>query len=262
MHYHPQLNELGESALAKIGIWEYDGKVVAVAYYESVLGEVYFQMHPDFTYLKPEMLEYAETHLSAEADGGKRYLNVFVNDFDLEFESLVKSCGYRRNESISECWSAFEITHHFQSIHVPDGFRLQSLEDENDLWKLSRVIHRGFNHPGEPPQYWLAERERMQSAPNYRKYLNIVAIAPDGSYASYCGMWHDTTNRVVYVEPVCTDPDYRRIGIGTTVVLEAIRRCGQEGVTVAIVGSEQPFYLSMGFKKLFGINLWTRQWET
>jgi predicted N-acetyltransferase YhbS len=52
------------------------------------------------------------------------------------------------------------------------------------------------------------------------------------------------------------------MGIGTTVVLEAIRRCGQEGVTVAIVGSEQPFYLSMGFKKLFGINLWTRQWET
>ncbi|UCB42680.1 MAG: GNAT family N-acetyltransferase [Dehalococcoidales bacterium] len=262
MHYHPQLDRLGESALAKIGVWESDGKIVAVAHFESMMGEAYFQIHPDFTYLKPEMLEYAEAHLSVEADNGQRQISVWVNDFDTEFESIVKSSGYRIVDGVSDCWSVFEITHPFPPIDLPDGFRLQSLEEENDLWKLSRVIHRGFNHPGEPPQDWLAEREKMQSAPNYRKDLNIVAVAPNGSYASYCGMWHDTVHRVAYVEPVCTDPDYRRIGVGRAVVLEGIRRCGQEGATVAFVGSEQPFYLSMGFKKLFGINLWTRQWET
>ncbi|HEY31912.1 MAG TPA: GNAT family N-acetyltransferase [Dehalococcoidia bacterium] len=261
MHYHPELDKLGKSALAKIGVWESDGEIVAVVHFEHRMGEVYFQIHPDFAYLKHEMLEYAETHLSAEVDGGQQHLNVFVNDFDTEFESIVRSRGYRRVEDISDCWSVFEITHPFQPINLPDGFRLQSLEDENDLWKLSRVVHRGFNHPGEPPQDWLIQREKMQSAPNYRKDLNIVTVAPNGSYASYCGMWHDTANRVAIVEPVCTDPDYRRIGVGTAVVLEGIRRCGQEGATVAFVGSEQPFYLSMGFRKLFGINLWTRKWE-
>jgi len=262
MHYHPQLDKLGESALTKIGVWESDGKIVAVVHFEDRLGEVFFQIHPDFTYLKPEMLEYAENQLNAEADSGRRYLNVFVNDFDTEFESLVKSHGYQIVGGVSDCWSIFEIPHPFPPINLPDGFRLQSLADENDRWKLSRVINRGFNHPGEPPQDWLAQRVKMQSAPNYRKDLNLVTVAPDGNYASYCGMWHDTTNRVAYVEPVCTDPDYRRIGAGTAAVLEGIRRCGQEGATVAFVGSEQPFYLSMGFKKLFGISLWTRNWET
>jgi GNAT superfamily N-acetyltransferase len=259
MHYHPLIEELGESALIKIGVWESDGNIVAVVHFEHKLGEVFFQVHPDFRHLKPEMLEYAETHLSAEMPGGQRYLNVFVNDFDTEFEPHVKACGYRIVEGVSDCWSAFEIVHPFPSISLPDDFKLQSLEDENDLWKLSRVIHRGFNHPGEPPQDWLAQRDKMQSAPNYRKDLNIIAVAPDGSYASYCGMWQDTTNRVAYVEPVCTDPDYRRIGAGTAVVLEGIRRCGEEGATVAFVGSEQRFYMSMGFKKLFGINLWTNR---
>lgn len=83
--------------------------------------------------------------------------------------------------------------------------------------------------------------------------------APDGSFAAYCGMWYEARHRIAYVEPVCTDPDYRRMGLGVAVVLEGIRRCGAEGATVAFVGSEQPFYLAMGFEKLFDIHLWTNQ---
>lgn len=86
-------------------------------------------------------------------------------------------------------------------------------------------------------------------------------MAPDGAYVSYCGMRQDHANRVAYVEPVCTDPDYRRMGLGTAVVLEGIRRCGMEGATIATVGSNQPFYTSRGFKKLFDIDLWAREWE-
>lgn len=259
MHYHPLLKELGESVLANIGVWESDGSIVAVAHFEHALGEVYFQIHPDFTHLKLEMLEYAEDHLSAEADNGRRYLKVFINDFDTEFESIVKRRGYRRIEGVRECWSAFKIAHPFPVISLPAGFGLKSLQEDNDLGKLDRVIHRGFNHPGEPPEGGIEDRKKMQSAPNYRKDLNIVVHSPDGSFASYCGMWYEATNRVAYVEPVCTDPDYRRKGVGTAAVLEGIRRCGEEGATIALVGSEQPFYLEMGFEKLFYIPLWAKQ---
>lgn len=256
MHYHPYLNE---SALNKIGVWESDGSIVAVAHFEHVLGEVYFQVHPDFTHLKPEMLEYAEDHLSAETDGERRCLKVFINDFDTELESIVRRRGYRKIEGVPDCWSAFEIAHPFPVIALPTGFRLKSLQDDNDLRKLHRVLHRGFNHPGEPPEGSIEDRKKMQSAPNYRKDLNIVVEAPDGSFASYCGMWYEARHRIAYVEPVCTDPDYRRIGVGTAAVLEGIRRCGEEGATVAFVGSEQPFYVAMGFEKLFDIHLWTNQ---
>jgi len=95
--------------------------------------------------------------------------------------------------------------------------------------------------------------------PNYRKDLNIVVHAPDGSFAAYCGMWYEATNSFVYVEPVRTDPDYRGMGLGTAAVLEGIGRCGEEGATVAYVGSDQPFYLEMGFEKLFDIPLWAKQ---
>jgi hypothetical protein len=48
----------------------------------------------------------------------------------------------------------------------------------------------------------------MQSAPNYRKDLNVVVEAPDGNFVSYCGVWYEPENALAYVEPVATDPDY------------------------------------------------------
>jgi ribosomal protein S18 acetylase RimI-like enzyme len=49
-------------------------------------------------------------------------------------------------------------------------------------------------------------------------------------------MRQDHTNSIANVEPVCTDPDYRRMGLGTAVVLEGIRRCGAEGAAIATAG--------------------------
>ncbi len=258
MHYHPMLDE---SALDKIGLWKSNGELVGVAHYELSPGEAYFQVHPDFAYLKPEMLEYAETYLDTKANNGQRKISVWVNDFDSELGSYVRARGYRIVEEARDCWSIFEIHHPFPAVKLPDGFRLRSLTEDNDLKKLDRLIHRGFNHPGEPPEDGVAGKKKMQSAPGYRKDLNILAVDEEGSYASYCGMWQDHVNKIAYVEPVCTDPDYRRMGLGTAVVLEGIRRCGLEGATTAMVGSEQPFYVSIGFKKLFDIHLWVRQRE-
>jgi len=260
MHHHPLFDESLKTAFASTGVWEADANIVGVAHFEHRPGQIFFQVHPDFTYLKPRMLEYAEAYLSVEAGDRKRKIAIWVNDFDAGLESIVSERAYHLVEGVKEFWSIFEIPDPFPAIKMPNGFHLQSLADENDLNKLHRVLHRGFNHPGEPPADGLADRKRMQSAPSYRKDLNIVAVAPDGSYAAYCGMWQDHVNRVAYIEPVCTDPDYRRMGLGTAVLLEGIRRCGAEGATVAVDGS-LPFYVSLGFKKLFGIRLWAREWR-
>ncbi len=99
----------------------------------------------------------------------------------------------------------------------------------------------------------------MQSAPNYKKDLNVVVEAPDGNFASYCGMWYEPVHKIAMVEPVCTDPDYRRMGLGNTAVLEGIRRCGVLGATVAYVGSTQPIYLSMGFREIYNCSVWRRE---
>ncbi|MCL2285396.1 MAG: GNAT family N-acetyltransferase [Firmicutes bacterium] len=57
--------------------------------------------------------------------------------------------------------------------------------------------------------------------------LVMAVVAPDNNYASHCTIWYRKGDFYCYVEPVATDPDYRKMGLGKAVVLEAIKRCGE-----------------------------------
>jgi len=281
MHSHPYLDK---SALGRIGIWEEGREIVGVVHYESKLGEVFFETHPSHSHLKPEMLDYAEKKLYGIAENGRHFVKAYINDFDRGFEAIAQSRGYAKMPDISRPISQFAISKPFPEIKLPTGFCLKSLAEVDDLpapmpacashlpaakagadrlrqaglRKIHRVLWRGFNHAGEPPEDGLAGRKQMQSAPGFRPDLNIVVEAPDGNLVSYSGQWYDAVNKICYVEPVATDPDYRRMGLGKAAVLEGVRRCGQLGVTAAYVGSSIDFYQAIGFKKLYASQCWVK----
>jgi predicted N-acetyltransferase YhbS len=256
MHYHPLIHDIDLSA---IGIWEDQGDIVGVVHPEHEQGTAYFEIDPDYTNLKREMVEYAEEYLSTSTDG-KRRLRVFINDEDVKFQAVVSEKKYVKSKE-GDLMSCFIIPSPFPEISLQPSFRLVSLADDNDLRKVDRVLWRGFNHPGEPPEDGIEGREFMQSAPNYRKDLNIMVEAPTGEFVSYCGMWYEPVHKIAYVEPVATDPDYRQMGLGRAAVLEGIRRCGILGARIACVGSAMPFYLSMGFQQVYAISTWLREWD-
>ena len=255
MHFHPMLDT---SSLPRIGIWEDGGDIVGVTNYEHTRGPTYFQVHPNYTHLKSEMLAYAEENLTSTREDGRKYIGAYINDFDPEFESIAQTRGFKKLPEHKECMSELPITLPFPDISVLNGFNIISLADRDDMYLTNRLIHRGFNHPGEPPETGPEERRLMQSAPNFDKNLNIIVVADNGDYCAYAGLWYESNTHIAYVEPVCTDPDYRRRGLATVAIREGISRCAKLGATVAYVGSEYPLYLAMGFKKLYDINLWVK----
>lgn len=266
MHYHPLIRDVD---LGSIGVWEAGGEIVGVVHPEHIPGEAYFQIDPAYTEskidLKREMLAFAEESICVSGNGGT-FLFLYISDWDREFQKCAAEKGYEKQDkgALGQAGfmplTQFVIPKRFPAITVPDGFHLQSLEDDNDLEKLHRVLWRGFNHGDNPPDEGIEERRFMQSAPNYKKNLNIVVKAPNHEFVSYCGMWYEPTHRVAMVEPVATDPDYRRMGLASAAVLEGIRRCGRLGATVAFVGSGQPLYLSIGFKPIYSCSVWKREW--
>ncbi len=260
MHYHP-ITDL--SIADRIGIWEDSGKIVAVANYEHKLGDAYFSVHPDYGRLKPELFDYAEQNLSRTMDNGRRYLRVHLNDFDTESIAVAKRKGYKMDTHMLEyrTVSQYEMNRPVPEPILPPGYRLKSLADDNDLVKTDRALWRGFDHPGEPPADGIEGRRLMQSTPHYRRDLNIVVEAPNGDFVSYSGIWYVAANRIGYVEPVATDPDYRRMGLGRAAVLECVRRCGELGATVVFVESAQPFYLGIGFEKVFTRPAWVKRFD-
>lgn len=221
-------------------------------------------MHSQYRYLKREMLDYAEQNLCGLSESGNKELAIYINDFDEEMLELVKERGYVRYENIRPPHfgiSQFVIPEPFPEIILPEGYKLKSLADDNNLDKIHRVMWRGFNHEGEPPEEGIAWRIQMQSSPNFRKDLTIVVEAPNGDFAAICGMWYEPKNKIAYVEPVATDPAYRRMGLGKAAVLEGIRRCGECGATVAFVESDQQFYLDIGFERRFIRHPWVKEFK-
>jgi predicted N-acetyltransferase YhbS len=253
-HSHPALDR---ENLGKIPIWEDDGQIVAAVLYEDKLGSSHVQLDPRYPRLKREILEYAGDHLIGDFKAG-RGSYVYLDDEDSDFGITAAELGFEPRSQHAEPLSQYVIPQRFPEIRVPEGCRLQSLADEFDVDKVHRVMHRGFNHEGEPPADELDDRRRKLSAPNFRRDLTMVAVAPDGNYVSFCGMWPMPGSTACMIEPVATDPDYRRMGLGTAVVMESIRRCAAEGATIAYVGSDLPFYLSMGFEVCGGTTPWWR----
>jgi GNAT superfamily N-acetyltransferase len=261
MHGHPMLDR---SALDKIRIWEADGEIVAVAQFETTLGEAFFQCHPDFRHLRLEMLDYAEQNLFGVSEkDGRRYLAVYVNDFEQEFQTLVQSRGYEKKADWTRPLYLFDIPEPFPTIPLPEGYCLKSLADEPDWGKVHQVMWQGFNHGpvGEITDEDREGRRTMFETPTASLELKIVTAAPNGDFAAICGMFYDAENRYGYVEPVATDPAYRRLGLGKAAVLEGIRRCGALGARVAYVGSDQAFYQSIGFKKVYDEECWVKNFE-
>jgi predicted N-acetyltransferase YhbS len=257
MHFHPNLNT---KELSKIGLWEDDNRIVGVANYEDELRDVYISIHPEYSFLKLPIIVYAEKNLYKMQDNGKGFIRIFVNDFDLELQEILIKRGYKKDNSYDEFrWvTEYNIPDPFPEIQLPNGFKLISLEDKNDLKKTDRGLWRGFNHPGEPPEDGIEGRKLMQSAPRFRKDLNILVEDELGNCVAYSGIWLILKYQSAYLEPVATDPDYRRMGIGKAVVMECIRRCSLIGIKKVFVESAQPFYLNIGFKKLFAIYPWVK----
>jgi GNAT superfamily N-acetyltransferase len=248
---------LDHEAVGRIGIWEEGGEVVGVATFDTQPGEGFICVMPGYEGLRPEMVRYAAKEL--RKDGKFRLL---VWDADPAFQQIAADEGFiptpeKENDSVFLIRDAGSIRY-----ALPEGFRVAGMDEAFDVEKYGQVLWRGFNHElkGEGPLD-LSDRKRAQLTgemvrPNVDLSLKIAVIAPNGDYVSYCGMWLDPASPDALVEPVATDPQYRKLGLGKAAVLEGVRRCGLRGARRALVGSCQQFYYSIGFRPLNTYTWW------
>ncbi len=251
-HTHPYFEH---SLTHRFGIWEENEEIVGVACYEMNIGECYFTTKEGYDYLKPEMLEYAETELSKRS-ADQCSLDVRVYDYEEALIKLLVQRGYRK--TYSEPIRVYNYASGFSKRTLPEGFTFITLEDENDLRKINEVIWRGFNH-GDEPDDDLDSRLLMQSGPHFRKDLTAIIKAPNGDYACFAGMWMDGVNDFAYLEPLATDPRYRGLGLATVAVTELMKRTEPLGATYCFGGAPD-FYPKIGFETSCHRDLWSRTW--
>ncbi|AIQ11090.1 hypothetical protein PDUR_03025 [Paenibacillus durus] len=251
-HTHPYFNH---NLTHRFGIWEDNGEIAAVACYELDLGECYFLTKTGYEYMKPGMIDYAEKELSKVANHQKS-LDIYVFDYEDQLKKALLQKGYGKD------WSApitvFKYENGFHERVLPEGFSIITLEDENDFRKIHDVLWRGFDHEDEPDDD-LDCRMLMQSAPHFRKDLTTIIKAPNGEYACFAGMWMDEVNDFAYIEPLVTDPRYRRMGLATIAITESMKHTHKFGATYCFGGAPE-FYTSIGFETVCYREKWSKVW--
>ena len=249
---------LDKNGLPKIGMWEIDGKLIGLATYDCQLGNAYLLCLPGFEKMKEDMLIYAAEHLSKDGN-----FSVLILDGDTQMQNIAAKHGYFPTQD-KECDAIYPMDDLNAICYtLPEGFRITSMAETYDLYQYGQVLWKGFDHEqnGEGP--FIAENSKNGDEgfdrPNVNLDLKIAVAAPNGDFVSYCGMWQDAASQSVLVEPVATDPAYRKMGLGRAAVLEAVRRCGNHGARRAFVGSSQQFYYSIGFRPYATSTWWNKK---
>lgn len=239
---------LDKSVVGKIGLWEDEGKIVGIATIDCSLGDSFCLTLDNYQYLKKEMLLYAKEHLKAPDKFG-----IVISDEDEEFQRIAAKLGFVGTAS-KESDAIFRVDETSMAYELPEGFTITSMKDTYDLFQYGQVLWKGFNHEldGEGTFELTPEKEEAYEAemirPNVDLNLKVAVVAPNGNFVSYCGMWYDPEAGYAVIEPVATDPEYRKMGMGKAAVLEGIKRVAALGAKKVLVGSSQQFYYSIGMR--------------
>jgi GNAT superfamily N-acetyltransferase len=247
------------SGIEKIGIWEDGKKIVAITTYDTTLGSAFLLTLKGHEKLKEEMLLHAKSNLAKD---GK--FRVLILDGDLEMQDTAVKNGFFPTQDRE--WDAFyPIELENIKYELPKGFQITSFKDNFDLYKYGQALWKGFNNEmkeeGPFSFYWEKHSEKYKKSwegPNIDFSLKISIVAPNGDFVSHCGMWYDKMSKSALVEPVATEPAYRKMGLGKTAVLEGIKRCGELGAIRAFVGSPQQFYYNIGFRP-YATSTWWKE---
>jgi len=132
---------------------------------------------------------------------------------------------------------------------LTEGFTVRQLSGDHEIAKRASA-HREAFHPSRVSD---EHYHRLRRMPEYAPELDLVAVAADGSVASFGLCWLDPVNKVGLFEPVGTRPAFQRQGLAKAVLAEGLRRMRSMGMERAIVCADysnapaQKLYASLGF---------------
>ncbi len=250
---HPLLNR---AWLEKIGLWTLpDGTLCAAALYDCQPGETYLLALPGYQNLYPEMIGYATRHLNPGS-----HFSLVISDGDCEQEKSAVSAGFRKSGD-TESVAMFDIQKSAIDFSLPEGFSLTDMAQTPQPAEFALTICRGFEDdplPALTPDFQAQAQARM-SRPHLDPALKIAIVAPDGRFVCACGFWYDAKSSFAVIEPLCTVPEYRKLGLARAAVYEGIRRVAALGVTKVLVGSDREFYYRIGFSPRMTAAKWEKQ---
>jgi len=260
-HYHRA--DLSEKDTSCFVVWENENDEMIGLLHPEYEGSAFIEIHPAYRHIEEEMIIAAEECLPVNLNGGfERRLHFWVYETDIERQKLLENrnydaspnFGYKRYRKLAKT---------IAQVSLAEGYQIRPMcFDADDCEKMANLLNAAFGrsfHSGK-------EYANFQTAPCYRPELDLVVVAPDGTFAATAGVTIDELNNYAEFEPVCTHPEHQRKGLARAVMAAGLRNLRRLGIKKVYVGAgDNPpanaLYVHMGFTSAEKVRLWQKIWR-
>jgi mycothiol synthase len=226
-----------------VAIWQDAQGDIAAVLHPVNWDEVRLHVHPRFCTpdLEDTMLADAEEYLPDRSGDGQRVLYVPVFSSDTQRCQVLARRGYTRRSGRVHHWRR-DLDMPIPSAPIASGYTLRSMGDLAEHPARSWASWRAF-HADEPDSDYDGDwswYRNIQSAPAYRRDLDIVAVAPHGDIAAFCTIYYDELSRSAVCVLVGTAAEHQRRGLGKAIMFEGLRRLQKLGCTRVLANAYDP----------------------
>lgn len=181
----------------------------------------------------------------AEKQGKNRLSTIWIAQDDPVTGKLLSSRGFQP-ERESTAHLTREIDGELPAPILPAGFTIRSSKGLAEVEARALAQYRSFGSEWAMERYVERFRRFMQSS-LYNPDLDLVVEAPDGRIAAFCILWEDRANKIGYIEPLGTDPEFQRKGLARAILAEGLLRMKADGMRKAWVSAlmDEPAALSL-----------------
>ena len=176
----------------------------------------------------------------AQERGAHVKLRSGVRTQDADRISVLESCGFQIARYF--CRMARSLSEPIAEPQFPEGFALRLFSGEEDAEAWVEMFNQSFIDHWNHHDLTVEKFKYHLTKPSYRKDLDLIAVAADGTFAAFCcGAISleecDRTGRNEgWIAVLGTRRGFRKLGLGRAMLLAGLQRLKAAGVETAILG--------------------------
>ena len=250
------------------GLWEENGKFVAVAISEGVWqGDAFFifdsQKYANDRELLNLMFHHIETHMSCFKDNPPyknetRYLELNIPPYWDVVKEMVTERGYTKAEYTNKI-NILPFEGKKFDVELLHGY---SIADGNSVPPFfSANAHMfSFNYTIPTANTIKMGFEELKEMNGYDPELDLVVLDEEGKSVGLAIVWYDERIPYCELEPLGVAWWCRRKGIASALIYELANRVMKKYPSCkGMIGGDQRFYLDLGFKTKAENEIWNWQ---
>ncbi|MEG4286855.1 GNAT family N-acetyltransferase [Microcoleus sp. A006_D1] len=267
-----EFNQPSRDLARDICLWEdASGKLIGFALLsisepgEVIDGSLWFRVHPDARCgdVEAAAVAWGETrmHEVAQEWGARVKLRSGARAQNADRISVLESCGFIVDRYF--CRMARSLSEPIAEPQLPEGFALRLFPREEDAEAWVEMFNQSFIDHWNHHDLTVELFKHGLTQPSYRKDLDLIAVAADGTFAAfcYCEISQEECDRTGrnegWIACLGTRRGFRKIGLGRAMLLAGLQRLKAAGVETAILGVDTAnpsgalrLYESAGFHKI------------